>query len=330
MEIKKNQIDALNVELTMEVAAADYAEIERKKLAERRRNAEFKGFRKGNVPASLIQKVYGSQILVESVNQVVGENLDAYIKGEGLNIIGEPLASEKQPELDWTSGKDFTFVFDLGLTPEIALEVGKEDTVSLYNITPAAETVKKMKENLKKYKEEQKQEATDEEIDKEVSETLSRTLAQEADYQLGKDIRAYLVEKAGGVPVPEAFLRRWLLYANEGKVTEEQVDKEFPAFIKDYKWQLVRVALMRKFDLKVTEQDMFDAAENYVRYQYSMYGLPEVPQDMVQDAAHRLLQDGRMVGNLDETVQNNKVMDKVKSLMTIKNKKIGEEKFRAL
>jgi len=330
MKLKKKQIDALNVELTMEVAAADYAELERKKLAERRRNAEFKGFRKGNVPASLIQKVYGEQVLADSVNHVIAENLDAFIKKEKLNILGEPLSSANQPEVEWKSGNDFTFVFDLGLSPEIDIEVGKEDTVNQYNITPAAATIKKMKENLKKFKEEQKQEATDEDIEKEVNESLTRTLAQEADYQLGKDIRQYLVEKAGGVPVPEDFLRRWLLYANEGKIDQEQVDKEFPAFLKDFKWQLVRVALMKKFNLKVTEQDMFDAAENYVRYQYSMYGLPEVPQDMVQDAAHRMLQDSRMVGNLNETVENNKVMEKVKSLITIKSKKITEDKFRAL
>ena len=71
MKVTENKIDNLNLELTLEVAAADYAEIEKKKLAERRRTAEFKGFRKGMVPASLIKRVYGEQALVESVNQVI-------------------------------------------------------------------------------------------------------------------------------------------------------------------------------------------------------------------------------------------------------------------
>ena len=42
MEIKANKPDELNIELTIKVAAADYAEGEKKKLNERRRNAEFK------------------------------------------------------------------------------------------------------------------------------------------------------------------------------------------------------------------------------------------------------------------------------------------------
>ena len=76
MKVKEKKIDDLNRELTIEVAAADYAEIEKKKLADRRRTAEFKGFRKGMVPASLIKRVYGEQALVESVNQVIGQALD--------------------------------------------------------------------------------------------------------------------------------------------------------------------------------------------------------------------------------------------------------------
>ena len=110
MKVKEKKIDDLNRELTIEVAAADYAEIERKKLADRRRTAEFKGFRKGMVPASLIKRVYGEQALVESVNQVIGQALDKHITDKKLRILGEPLASEKQPEIEWADGNDFTFV----------------------------------------------------------------------------------------------------------------------------------------------------------------------------------------------------------------------------
>ncbi|MBQ6821410.1 MAG: trigger factor family protein, partial [Bacteroidales bacterium] len=64
MNLTKKQIDDLNLELTLEIAPEDYQEAVRKKLAERRRTAEFKGFRKGMVPASLIKRVYGEQALV--------------------------------------------------------------------------------------------------------------------------------------------------------------------------------------------------------------------------------------------------------------------------
>ena len=55
MNIKENKIDELNLELTLQIEHADYAEAKRKKLADFRRRAEIKGFRKGMVPASLIE-----------------------------------------------------------------------------------------------------------------------------------------------------------------------------------------------------------------------------------------------------------------------------------
>ena len=134
MEIKANKPDSLNIELTLKVAAADYAEGEKKKLNERRRTAEFKGFRKGMVPASLIRKVYGGECLADAVNDVLGEQLQKYIEDNKLNILGEPLTSEKQEEIEWVSGNDFTFIFDLGLSPEINVDVVKEDTVNEYQV----------------------------------------------------------------------------------------------------------------------------------------------------------------------------------------------------
>ena len=67
MNIVKNQVDDLNLQITVNIAADDYAAAENKKLNEVRRRADFKGFRKGMVPMSLVQKVYGEQVLGESV-----------------------------------------------------------------------------------------------------------------------------------------------------------------------------------------------------------------------------------------------------------------------
>lgn len=93
MKVTQNQIDNLNLELTIEIAAADYAEFEKKRLAECRRKADFKGFRKGNVPASMIKRVYGEQCLAEAVNQAVSKALDEHITNNKLHILGEPLSS---------------------------------------------------------------------------------------------------------------------------------------------------------------------------------------------------------------------------------------------
>ena len=329
MKITKKQVDKLNIELTMNIEAADYAEIERKKLAEVRRNADFKGFRKGNVPMSLIQKVYGGQVLADAVNQVVGESLGKYIDDEKLHILGEPLGSENQPEIDWVSGADFTFVFDLALSPEVNVEVEKADSVVNYTITSSAKEKADMVASMKKYYEGRKEEKTDEDIEKEVEERLEASNKDEAAWRLNKDIRDFYVQKAG-IELPESFLRRWLLHANEGKVTEEQLNAEFPAFLEDFKWQLVRSYLMKKFGFEIEQKDIEEAAKAFVTYQYAMYGIGNVPEDMIAEAVKNVLNDRKQIDRLAEQVEDQKVIAKIKETITLKAKKITSEKFREL
>jgi len=329
MKLKKKQIDALNIELTLEIEKSDYSEIERKKLADRRRTAEFKGFRKGMVPESLIRRVYGEQFLAESVNEVVSKGLGDFIADNKLRVLGEPLGSENQPEVEWKDGADFTFVFDIATYPEFEVEVAKTDTVNKYNITVAAKDKTEMTKNLKKYYEDKKEEKSDEDIDKEVSDRLASEYAQEAEWRLSKDIRDYFVEKTK-FDLPEAFMKRWLVTANSGKVTKEQVEKEFDGFLADFRWQLVRSALMEKYGFKVEQKDVEDAAHSFVAYQYAMYGMGNVPEELIKDAAKNVLSDSKQVDRLVEQVEDRKVLDKLKEEITIKAKKISSDKFREL
>ena len=329
MKVTEKQIDKLNLELTVEVEAADYAEIERKKLAERRRTAEFKGFRKGMVPASLIKRVYGDQALVESVNQVIGQALDQHINEKKLRILGEPLTSENQPQIEWEDGRNFTFVFDLGLSPEVAVEVEKGDTVPNYSVTVVAKDKAPMIENLKKYYEEKKEEKSDEDIEKEVTERLKSQYKNEAEWRLTRDIRDYFIKKAD-VQLPEEFLKRWLLEANNGKVSKEDIEKDFPGFAEDFKWQLVRGTLMQKWGFQVEDKDLQEQAESFARYQYAMYGIGNVPDEMVKEMAVNMLHDQKQVERLVEQVEDRKVLDKIKETITLKPTKISAAKFREL
>ena len=94
MEIIKNQIDDLNLELTLSIVKEDYSDKKKKRISEYRRKAEIKGFRKGMVPVSLVEKMYGPSALVDSVNDVISEALNNYIRENSLRVVGEPLPAE--------------------------------------------------------------------------------------------------------------------------------------------------------------------------------------------------------------------------------------------
>lgn len=148
MKIEQNKIDDLNFVLTLSVESADYADSRKKKLNDYRKKAEFKGFRKGMVPMSLVEKMYGQSALVDSVNDIVADGLNGFIRENNLKVLGEPLPSEDQPQTDWTAGNDFTFKFDLALNPEVSFELSKDDEIIYYTITVTEAAKNEMKENL--------------------------------------------------------------------------------------------------------------------------------------------------------------------------------------
>ena len=148
MKLEQNRIDDLNLEVTLSVTAEDYADSRKKKLNDYRKKAEFKGFRKGMVPMSLVEKMYGQSALVDSVNDVISEGLNNFIHENNLRVLGEPLPSEDQPETEWVAGNEFTFKFDIAENPEISFELSKDDEIVYYTITVTEAAKNEMKDNL--------------------------------------------------------------------------------------------------------------------------------------------------------------------------------------
>ena len=150
MNISQNRIDDLNLELTLTITSEDYADSLKKKLADFRKKAEIKGFRKGMVPMSLVEKMYGQNALVDAVNDVISEGLNNFVHENNLKVLGEPLPSEEHIQNEWVNGREFTFKFDLAQNPEVSFELSKEDEVTYYTITVTEAAKNEMKENLLK------------------------------------------------------------------------------------------------------------------------------------------------------------------------------------
>ncbi len=133
MNITRNNVDALNAVVTVEISKADYAPQVDKVLKNYLKNASIPGFRKGAVPMSLIQKQYGKAVLLEEVNKVLQENLGKYIASEKLDLLGNPVPVVKE-EINWDAD-DFSFDFELGIAPEFTVDLEAKNNVVLYKIT---------------------------------------------------------------------------------------------------------------------------------------------------------------------------------------------------
>ncbi|MCQ2135994.1 MAG: trigger factor [Bacteroidales bacterium] len=437
MKVNEKKIDALNREVSLQIVAEDYAQKKKTRLAEYRRKAEIKGFRKGMVPASLIEKMYGQAVLVDAVQDCISEGLSEYINNNSLKVVGEPLPVEDGPKNEWVDGNEFNFVFDLATNPEVALELGKDDEVPYYTIKAEAKAKAEMKANmLKQYgtleegveakaedfiivdfeQEGMKVEGayvalrnvaedirpafvgvkvgdvlnvnvneaflneadraamlklkkedlatlnpeftvtvknvktfvdapvcqetfdkifgegvvkSEDEFDAQIEERLKAEYAREADYRFQKDLKDYLVAKAG-LEIPEKFLKRWIFVANDGKFTMEEIEKEWPMFVEDYKWQLIRDWAMEKYSVKVEEADLMASAKGYAAYQFAMYGMNNVPDEQLESFAKSILSQEKESRRIVEQVENEKTLAAVREVVSMKKKSITVAKFREL
>lgn len=120
--------------IKMEITQEDYEQQYQKELREHRRKAVMPGFRPGKVPVSIIEKKYGTTLLVEEVNKVVSSALENYIRDNKLDLLGYPLSRPVDKDIDFTRDRNFTFSFDIAFLPEINVDLTTFDPIEKYAV----------------------------------------------------------------------------------------------------------------------------------------------------------------------------------------------------
>ena len=134
MKITFDCPDKINGLLTMTIEPADYQEKVEKTLKDYRKKAQVPGFRPGMVPMGMIKKQYGTAVKVDEVNRLMGEKLYEYVRENKIQMLGEPLPSDKQQPQDFEKDGEMTFVFDIAVAPEFKVALSGKDKVEYYTI----------------------------------------------------------------------------------------------------------------------------------------------------------------------------------------------------
>jgi len=140
MNVTRKNIDDLNAVLTVEINEGDYKEKVVKALDDYRKKANIPGFRKGKVPAGLINKQYKKPLTIDEVNKLLQDAVYNYLTEEKLDILGNPLPVE-QTNIDWDKQTDFAFDFEIGLTPNIDVAVPASASLTYLKVVADEETL---------------------------------------------------------------------------------------------------------------------------------------------------------------------------------------------
>ncbi|MFW9602152.1 MAG: trigger factor [Prevotella sp.] len=135
MNISFENPDKVNGLLTITVEEADYKENVEKTLKDYRKKANYPGFRPGMVPMGLVKKQFGTSAKMDAINKLIGEQIYKYVNDNKIQMLGEPLPSEKQEPQDLEKGTTFTFVFDIAVAPEFKMVLDGHNKLDHYTIT---------------------------------------------------------------------------------------------------------------------------------------------------------------------------------------------------
>ncbi|MFS4484267.1 trigger factor [Hyunsoonleella sp. 2307UL5-6] len=148
MNITRENVDALNAVVKVDIAKEDYSDKVEKILTDYRKTANIPGFRKGHVPMGMVKKQYGKAVLVDEVNKLLQDALNKYLTEEKLDVLGQPLP-KPQDDINWDED-GFSFEFELGLAPEFDVNLKGKKSITHYNIVADDKMIDEQIERIQK------------------------------------------------------------------------------------------------------------------------------------------------------------------------------------
>ncbi|MEL6625802.1 MAG: trigger factor [Bacteroidota bacterium] len=131
---------------------------------------------------------------------------------------------------------------------------------------------------------------------------------------LEKNARVYFHNKltdrvidAHDLELPDTFLKNWLVKTNENK-TEEDIENEYPDFKRSLTWTLVEGKLIKKYDVKVNDDEIDDRLKQNLLGNLTMQMGSEPDEALLKSYMEYMKQDQNSMQGIFRQVLSEKVL----------------------
>ncbi len=166
---------------------------------------------------------------------------------------------------------------------------------------------------------------SEEEFRNKIKEELNMMFKQDSDRNFMQELEKTLVNKLN-IQLPDEFLKRWLMAANEKPITKEQLEKEYPEYAFTMKWRLIENKIIKDNNLVVSPEEATEEAKGFVRAEYSRYGQTPQEEDLIK-IAQSLLSKEKEAQRIFENVYSRKVLNLIKENCTLDTKEVSYNEF---
>ncbi len=171
---------------------------------------------------------------------------------------------------------------------------------------------------------------TEEEFRARIEETVAKNYEGKSENFFDHQLRNKLIEKSM-IKLPDEFLKKWLSRSSEN-LNEKLPDLEYTTYSNELKWSLICNKIVKEQEFKVGHEDVMNEARELIKKQFAESGADDQMNDQLDTFANNYLQDenGKNYMKVFNQIQNDKVIEYIKSEVTIKEKEISLDEFRKL
>mgnify|MGYP001576135440 FL=1 len=379
--------------------------------------------------------------------KLASESLFKHLEDNKIDVLGQPLASDDQSDMDFENPSDFTFKFDLGLAPKFDLNISAKDKLNRYQITiPEDEVEKEVDNNLRRFgkmleidktegdqdtvkgilteldkkgepfeggvaekestvllemvKHKPTQKAligkkvgdvvkvdifkffndnekvlastvelpaegikdlnkdfkleitevkrfekatlgqdlydqvlgkdtvkTEDEFKAKLSENIEQYYKSEAENQLDHSVSHLISDKHESISLPDAFLKRWLVKTYPDNYNTENIDELYGKESDQLRRQLIMEKVVAEFKLEVTQEDVNQISVGYTAQMLRQYGMNNPDLETIRYFEEKNKEDKNYMRKIGDIAIDRKVTDHVKTMITVKDKKIALDAF---
>ena len=166
---------------------------------------------------------------------------------------------------------------------------------------------------------------TEEEFRNKIREELGLMFNADADKFLRTEVENNLVEKSN-IQLPDSFLKRWLMMANEKPITQEELEKDYPNYSKSMKWKLIENKIIKDNEIKVDAEEAKEEAKAFIKSEYARYGQQATEEDL-EKISKDILSKEKEAQRIFENLYSKKVLDLIKEKSTLQIKEVSYEDF---
>jgi trigger factor len=168
---------------------------------------------------------------------------------------------------------------------------------------------------------------TEKDFRNKIQDESEKAFVADSDHLFAHHSQEKLVESVN-IPLPDAFMKRWLFESNEGKLSEEEIERDYHKYAEGMKWQLIENKIIKEAGIEVADQEIKDYVKDYYLQGWRTMQLTEDLMDRLETIADSFLKDKPSeTRRIIDSLYGQRVTAYIKSKVKLVQKEIGYDEF---